>query len=369
MELPSSQAGCKSLARSFIGRIYAGYNYPMTSVRSSICTGTRCAAAPLASGDEGGGEYANMSKAWYLTAAVAGARTMAPTQPPKTSGQGSLWFDNGYLKSMLTHGPKFDNGYYKAIASAGCSELVLSRAIDARGSVSDCDDPAFPKDPAFLAVRQFAKDEKAWLQAFMEAWWIGTTNAQGGLNFLTQPRAVPKNAGSCGRQHQKASCASMGCAWNGTLCSGGVELSWGIKWNELHMLVPLVPPPAAPPPALGAPPPHPAIKKCSTPLVDRVTQNALHVGDWGGLCSCPSGNAGWAGDVAPSYNQTIIPPDELPPQNDTYDRRDQPAGLACVGGTRGKSTKHDLGEWSHTMIQVRVRVRVRVGVRVGVSLG
>ena len=43
---------------------------------------------------------------------------MAPTQPPKTSGQGSLWFDNGYLKSMLTHGPKFDNGYYKAIASA-----------------------------------------------------------------------------------------------------------------------------------------------------------------------------------------------------------------------------------------------------------
>jgi len=137
------------------------------------------------------------------------------------------------------------------------------------------------------------------------------------------------------------------------------------------MLVPLVPPPAAPPPALGAPPPHPAIKKCSTPLVDRVTQNALHVGDWGGLCSCPSGNAGWAGDVAPSYNQTIIPPDELPPQNDTYDRRDQPAGLACVGGTRGKSTKHDLGEWSHTMIQVRVRVRVRVrvGVRVGVSLG
>ena len=38
---------------------------------------------------------------------------MAPTQPPKTSGQGSLWFDNGYLKSMLTHGPKFDNGYYK----------------------------------------------------------------------------------------------------------------------------------------------------------------------------------------------------------------------------------------------------------------
>ena len=54
-----------------------------------------------------------MSKAWYLTAAISGARTMAPTQPPKTSGQGSLWFDNGYLKSMLTHGPKFDNGYYK----------------------------------------------------------------------------------------------------------------------------------------------------------------------------------------------------------------------------------------------------------------
>ena len=74
-------------------------------------------------------------------------------------------------------------------------------------SVSDCDDPAFPKDPAFLAVRQFAKDEKAWLQAFMEAWWIGTTNAQGGLNFLTPPRSVPKNAGSCQRQHQKASSA------------------------------------------------------------------------------------------------------------------------------------------------------------------
>ena len=165
MELPSSQAGCKSLARGFIDRIYAGYNYPMTSVtstaaaaftitlplhrhrspltarrspltahrspltfhpypntnpyphpnqvRSSICTGTRCAAAPFASGNEGDQKYANMSKAWYLTAAISGARTMAPTQPPKTSGQGSLWFDNGYLKSMLTHGPKFDNGYYK----------------------------------------------------------------------------------------------------------------------------------------------------------------------------------------------------------------------------------------------------------------
>ena len=33
-------------------------------------------------------------------------------------------------------------------------------------------------------------------------------------------------------------CKHLGCAWNGTHCSGGVELSWGVKWNELHMLVP-----------------------------------------------------------------------------------------------------------------------------------
>ena len=92
--------------------------------------------------------------------------------------------------------------------------------------------------PHAVAVQQFAKDEKAWLQAFMEAWWIGTTNGQRGLSFLKAPAPVPAKAAKCMRLRKTDVCKHLGCAWNGTHCSGGVELSWGVKWNELHMLVP-----------------------------------------------------------------------------------------------------------------------------------
>ena len=50
--------------------------------------------------------------------------------------------------------------------------------------------------------------------------------------------------------------------------------------------------------------------------------------------------------MEPSFNGTIIPPALLPP-NQTVDARESPAGLACMGGTKGKSTKHMMGEWSH----------------------
>jgi len=87
MELPSSQAGCKTLARGFIDRIYSGYNYPMTSVRSSVCTGTRCAAAPFASGNSAAYEYANMSKAWYLTPPSRARARWRPRSHPRPPGR------------------------------------------------------------------------------------------------------------------------------------------------------------------------------------------------------------------------------------------------------------------------------------------
>ena len=251
-KLPNAATGCDGLSKLFIGHIYSGYDYPMTSIRSSICSGTNCKPATFAHGKEGDHEYNNMSKAWYLTAAIAGMRTLENAQSPN-SVEGSSPVDSGYLKTMLSDGPRFDNGYFKAMVNAGVSErpcrllcegspfpwekkcswgltcsgcsqcdestalaaaLALSRSTDA----SDCDAAKFLQ-PHALAVQQFAKDESAWLQAFMEAWWIGTTNAQGGLHFLMPPTSVPVKALKCPRLRKKDRCAHLGCAWNGTLCT------------------------------------------------------------------------------------------------------------------------------------------------------
>ena len=364
----------------------------MTTIRSSICSGTSCKAAPFAHGKEGGKEYRNISKAWYLTAAISGMRTMQNTESP-TSGQGSQSSDSGYLKTMLSDGPRFDNGLFKAMVNAGVSErpcrslcaeskftwekkcswsltcsgcsecdespvLALSRATDA----NDCDAAKFLQ-PHAVAVQQFAKDEAAWLQAFMEAWWIGTTNSQGGLSFLISPTNIPAKAGKCGRLRKRDRCAHLGCAWNGTLCAGGVELSWGVKWNELHMLAPKLQPapksqpaaaivhdwePPMTPRSVSFPPPAPT-PPCSSPLVDRVTPSAHHVGDWGGLCTCASGGAAWVGDVAPCEDGNTT--EAL--RNRSHDHREPESGAACMGGTVTQHQKK-IGEWSHKMMQCGV---------------
>jgi hypothetical protein len=415
-KLPKSATGCERLTELYIDRIYSGYDYPMTSIRSSMCTGTNCTAAPFAHGKEGMHEYKNMSKAWYLTAAISGMRTMALAKSPKSGKdslpvmQDSLSFDNGYLKTMLSDGPRFDNGYYKAMVNAGVSErpcrllcadspfpwekkctwgltcsgcaecdaspaLALSRTAE---ESAVCDAAKFLQ-PHALAVQQFAKDEGAWLQAFMEGWWVGTTNAQGGLHFLMPPTSVPAKASKCGRLRKKDRCAHLGCAWNGKLCTGGVELSWGVKWNELHMMGPMAPKsqPVLPKPAAGsasevgivpdwqppsAPlpgpagargvvmPPPPPSPKCSTPLVDRITHNAIHVGQWGGKCLCESGQEAWVGDVAPDFHGNVS---EISPNNASHDAREPDAGAACIGGV---VTEHHKGKgpWSHTMMQCGV---------------
>jgi hypothetical protein len=227
-KLPSNATGCAGLSKLFIEHIYAGYDYPMTSIRSSMCTGTKCKPAPFTNKEAAGFDYKNMSKAWYLTAAVSGMRTMQNAQSYSKLEESSP-VDSGYLKTMLSDGPRFDNGYFKAMVNAGVSEkpcrllcesssfpwekkctwgltcsgcsqcdespqvqVALSRAADG----SDCDAAKFLQ-PHALAVQQFAKDEKAWLQAFMEAWWIGTTNAQAGLSFLMPPTGVPAKAAKC----------------------------------------------------------------------------------------------------------------------------------------------------------------------------
>ena len=414
-KLPSNATGCAGLSKLFIEHIYAGYDYPMTSIRSSMCTGTKCKPAPFASKEAAGFDYKNMSKAWYLTAAVSGMRTMQNAQSYSKLEESSP-VDSGYLKTMLSDGPRFDNGYFKAMVNAGVSEkpcrllcesssfpwekkctwgltcsgcsqcdespqvqVALSRAADG----SDCDAAKFLQ-PHALAVQQFAKDEKAWLQAFMEAWWIGTTNAQAGLSFLMPPTGVPAKAAKCVRLRKKDVCAHLGCAWNGTLCSGGVELSWGVKWNELHMLVPraqpapktkrakraerkagaagIVPdwqPPMSPRSIFWPPPPpkpqgfdsDPDVvpELCSSPLVNRVTHGSHSVGEWGGLCTCGDGGSAWVGDVAPCEGNSSITGDK----NSSHDHRDPEPGAACVGGTVSKHHK-SIGEWSHTLMQCGV---------------
>jgi hypothetical protein len=414
-KLPSNATGCAGLSKLFIEHIYAGYDYPMTSIRSTICTGTKCKPAPVASKEKNAFDYKNMSKAWYLTAAVSGMRTMQNAQSYSKLEESSP-VDSGYLKTMLSDGPRFDNGYFKAMVNAGVSEkpcrllcesssfpwekkctwgltcsgcsqcdespqvqVALSRAADG----SDCDAAKFLQ-PHALAVQQFAKDEKAWLQAFMEAWWIGTTNAQAGLSFLMPPTGVPAKAAKCVRLRKKDVCAHLGCAWNGTLCSGGVELSWGVKWNELHMLVPraqpapktkrakraerkagaagIVPdwqPPMSPRSIFWPPPPpkpqgfdsDPDVvpELCSSPLVNRVTHGSHSVGEWGGLCTCGDGGSAWVGDVAPCDGNSSITGDK----NSSRDHRDPEPGAACVGGTVSKHHK-SIGEWSHTLMQCGV---------------
>ena len=93
-------------------------------------------------------------------------------------------------------------------------QLALSHAAD---PIGECDAAKFLQ-PHALAVQQFAKDEKAWLQAFMEAWWIGTTNGQRGLSFLKAPAPVPAKAAKCMRLRKTDVCKHLGCAWNGTHC-------------------------------------------------------------------------------------------------------------------------------------------------------
>ena len=93
----------------------------MTSIRSTICTGTKCKPAPVASKEKNAFDYKNMSKAWYLTAAVSGMRTMQNAQS-YSKLEDSSPVDSGYLKTMLSDGPRFDNGYFKAMVNAGVSE-------------------------------------------------------------------------------------------------------------------------------------------------------------------------------------------------------------------------------------------------------
>ena len=131
--------------------------------------------------------------------------------------------------------------------------------LDENNDVRHCNDPKFQSNhgPAFYAVHKFAKDESAWLNAFMEAWWIGTTNGYDHkLHFLRPPTTVPYFVPqeSCRLLPSEKECADAGCAWAGSLCSAGTEFSWGVVWNELSMLSREQPPE---PPDRGAAAPRP----------------------------------------------------------------------------------------------------------------
>ncbi len=133
--------------------------------------------------------------------------------------------------------------------------------LDENNDVRHCNDPKFQSNhgPAFYAVHKFAKDESAWLNAFMEAWWIGTTNGYDHkLHFLRPPTTVPYFVPqeSCRLLPSEKECADAGCAWAGSLCSAGTEFSWGVVWNELSMLS-REQPPEPPEPSEPPEPPEP----------------------------------------------------------------------------------------------------------------
>ena len=90
-------------------------------------------------------------------------------------------------------------------------------------------------------------------------------------------------------------------------------------------------------------------KKCSRPLVNRITKGAHSVGEWGGLCTCGNGEAAWVGDVAPCIGNGT----SMSNNNHSKDHREPEPGAACVGGTVTKHQKK-IGNWSHTMMQCGV---------------
>lgn len=56
-----------------------------------------------------------------------------------------------------------------------------------RGLISDCNDPAEPKGPGIDFIKDFVQKEEAWLDRFVKAWQIATSNGHFELDFSCAP--------------------------------------------------------------------------------------------------------------------------------------------------------------------------------------
>ena len=80
-----------------------------------------------------------------------------------------------------------------------------------------------PRGLAYEAVEKFAKNEEAFLHAFAEAWWVGTTNGfRRQLSFLAAPAVTPSSGFACVSATTEAECAANGCQWT----EGAVHLAF-----------------------------------------------------------------------------------------------------------------------------------------------
>jgi hypothetical protein len=100
---------CEGVETVFEGGVYFGHSFELKGVRSVICHGQHCDAAPHAPEGDGDLHYHGMNKVWYLTAALSGLHTLGRAEPKNegydgswvSPGEETLKFNNGYFKTMI----------------------------------------------------------------------------------------------------------------------------------------------------------------------------------------------------------------------------------------------------------------------------